>query len=133
MSIVQGIIRGFIGEWGMKVGDWYYQNSLWINGAILLYALLIYTSWKNYQSIKQFLIDSMTEQLSPKVKSWSKSEINRHSKDIEIPWDKARKKILVPLLTNAGNFLPKFASGKLIRELFPREAILNSLHEINKK
>lgn len=133
MSIVQSIIRGFIGEWGMKVGAFYYEHGLLINGILLFYALLLSIAWNNYQKGKQFLIDALTEQLSPKMKTWSKSEINRNIKNLDIPWDEARKKMRIPLLTNAGNFLPKFASKKLVMDLFPQEALINSLREINKK
>ncbi|WP_139044436.1 hypothetical protein [Leptolinea tardivitalis] len=132
MSIVQSIIHGFIGDFGMKVGDLYYANSLWINGIILFYALIVYISWRNYERVHEVIISSILEQLEPKLKNWSKSEITRNLKSVSIPWDKARKTIKIPLLAKSGTFLPKFASMGTIMALFPSDVLIQILREKKK-
>jgi hypothetical protein len=133
MSIVQGIIKGFIGNWGMKVVEFYYNNSLWINGIILLYALVIFIAWKNYRIVSDFLINNISEQLAPKAKTWSKSEVTRNLKSIEIPWLDARKRLTIPLLAKKDYFIPTIASVETIQKLFPQDVLIKVLQETNKK
>jgi hypothetical protein len=133
MSIVQGILKGFIGNWGMQAIDFYYEHSLWINGVILLYALVLYIAWRNYRKINEYLLQTITDQLEQKVKTWSKTEITRNLKTIEIPWEDARKKITIPLLAKSGSFLLNIASIKTIEKLFSRDVLINLLKEKNKK
>lgn len=133
MSIVQGIIQGFLGNWGMKLADFYYQNSLLINGIILFYALIIFVSWKNYRNVFDFLIENITEQMKPKAKSWSKSEVTRNMRSVEFPWLEARKKIIIPLLAKTDHFIPMIASVETIKKLFPQEMLIKVVQESNKK
>jgi hypothetical protein len=133
MSIVQGILQGFLGDWGMKVGDWYMANSLWINGIILFYALLISICWKNYSTVSNFLRRSLIDQISPKMKTWTKAEINKNLKSIEIPWEAARKKMFIPIMAKSGSYLPKFASIDFLQGTFNQDFMVESLRDINKK
>jgi hypothetical protein len=122
MSIVQGIIKGFIGNWGVKIGEIYYEYSLWINGAILLYALIIFLAWKNYRTISSFIIDDISEKMTPNAKTWSKTEIARNLKSIKIP-----------LLAKTDYFIPTIASVETIQKLFPQDVLIKVLQETNKK
>ncbi|HEX7555736.1 MAG TPA: hypothetical protein VF338_03855 [Leptolinea sp.] len=133
MSIVLGIIKGFIGNWGINVINFYFDNSLWINAIILFYALIMSICWRNYQTIKMFLIENITGHLETKVKSWSKTEISRNMKSTQIPWGDARKKIKIPILAKSGSFLPIIASEEAIMKLFPKDVLINSIRETNKK
>ncbi len=133
MSIVQGIIKGFIGNWGMKVGEFYYDNSLWINGIILFYAVVIFIAWKNYRTVSDFLIQNISEQLEPKAKTWSKSEVTRNMRSIEIPWIEARKRLLIPILAKTDYFIPSIASVEAIKKLFPPDVLIKVVQETNKK
>jgi hypothetical protein len=132
MSIVQGIIKGFIGNWGMKLSEFYYEYSLWINGVILLYALVIFISWKNYRIVFDFLIKNISDQLAPKAKTWSKSEVTRNLKSIEIPWAEARKQVKIPLLAKTDYFIPTIASVETIQKLFPQDVLIKVVQETNK-
>src|SRR5512133_1245605 len=133
MSIVQGIIKGFIGNWGVKIGEIYYEYSLWINGAILLYALIIFLAWKNYRTISSFIIDDISEKMTPNAKTWSKTEIARNLKSIEIPWAEARNLLKIPLLAKTDYFIPTIASVETIQKLFPQDVLIKVLQETNKK
>lgn len=117
----------------MKMGDFYYANSLWINGIILVYALVIFISWKNYRTIFDFLVQNISEQLSPKAKTWSKSEIARNMKTIEIPWKEARKQARIPLLAKTDYFIPTIASAETIQKLIPQDVLIKVVQETNKK
>jgi hypothetical protein len=133
MSIVQGILQGFLGNWGMKLVDFYYQNGLWINGIILLYALIIFVAWKNYRNVLEFLIENITEQMTPRSKTWSKSEVTRNMRSVEIPWVEARKKITIPLMAKTDYFIPSIASIETIKKLYPKELLIKVVQENNKK
>jgi hypothetical protein len=133
MSIVLGIIRGFIGSWGMAVGDFYMANSLWINGTILLYALIISTCWRNYEILKKHLMTSVTNQLDQKRKSWSKAEISKSITSAQISWESTKKQIRIPLIAKSGTYLPIYASVEAIEKLFPKEELINSIRNSNKK
>lgn len=128
-----GIIKGFIGDLGLKLIDLYYQNSMWINGVVLVYALVIFIAWKNYRNVYDFIIQDLSEKIAPKAKTWSKNEVTRNLKSIEIPWIEARKKIKIPFLAKTDHFIPTIASVETIQKLFPQDDLIKILHEINKK
>jgi hypothetical protein len=133
MSIVMSIIKGFIGDWGVNAVKFYFDNSLYINGVLLLYALLISICWKNYQKINIFLVKSITSQIETKVKKWNKSEINRNIVVDQIPWEAAIKLLKLPFLAKSGNFIPFMASKATIEKLFPLDELILSIIETNKK
>jgi len=133
MSIILGILQGFIGNWGMKTIEFYYENSLWINSILLLYALVLSIAWRNYQAVKRYLLLSITSQLESKVKSWSKAEISKNLKITQFPWESARKQIKVPLLAKSGSLLPIFASEAAIEKMFPKDVLIKIIRETNKK
>jgi hypothetical protein len=132
MSIVLGIIKGFIGNWGMKAIDLYMANSLWINGILLLYALIISTSWRNYETLKNHLMRSVTNQLDQKRKSWSKAEISKSIMNAQISWESTKKQIRIPIIAKSGTYLPIYASVHAIEKLFPKEELINSIRNSNK-
>jgi hypothetical protein len=133
MSIVLGIIKGFIGSWGLNAVDFYMANSLWINGSILLYALIISTCWRNYETIKKSILQSITSQLELKGKSWSKAEISRSINSAQISWESEKKHIRIPLIAKSGSYMPKFASVEAIEKLFPKDLLINTIRNSNKK
>ncbi|NLE02892.1 MAG: hypothetical protein GX640_23740 [Fibrobacter sp.] len=133
MSIIRGIIQGFIGEWGVKMGDWYFANSLWINGALLFYALLIYIARKNYQTVTDFLLQSISDEISPNMKTWSKSEISKNIKHIKIPWDDARKKAIIPLFAKSDSYFPRLISIDQIKNTYSTDFFIESLKKMNIK
>jgi len=132
MSIVLGIIKGFIGNWGMIVIDYYLANSLWINGILLIYALLISTCWRNYGSVKKYLINDVSNLLEPKIKSWSRAEISKNLKSSQIPWESAKKQLKIPIIAKSGSYIPRFASVEVMEKLFPKEMFFNLIHDFNK-
>ena len=133
MSIVQGIIQGFIGNWGMKAVEIYFENSLWINSILLFYALVLWIARRNYTTVNAYLSGSITNQLEQKVRSWSKTEISRYIKQTQIPWGAASKQLKVPILAKSGSFLPIIASERAIEKLFPKDVLIKTIHEKNKK
>jgi hypothetical protein len=133
MSIVQGIIKGFIGNWGMSIVDFYYSNSLWINGILLLYALVISISWRNYATIRTYLLNNITSQMEPKIKTWSKTEIARNIKMTQIPWELAKMQLKVPIIAKSGSMLPVIASKEVIEKLFPINDLIITIRDTKKK
>jgi hypothetical protein len=47
-EIVMGYVSMMLGPSGMKILDWYVQNNLYVNGAIVTFALL-YTFFPNHR------------------------------------------------------------------------------------
>jgi hypothetical protein len=127
------IIKGFIGDWGVNAVKFYYDNSLYINGIILLYALLISICWRNYQKIHTFLMKNISGQLESKIKNWNKSEISRHIKTVQIPWDDTVKLLSIPFIAKSGKIYPLFASKETIEKMFPMDELILSILESNKK
>lgn len=133
MSIVMGIVQGFIGTAGMKILEFYTNNSLWINGIILFYALIIFVAWKNYRTVYFFLLENLTEQMAPKAKTWSKSEVTKNMRNVEIPWNAACKKAVIPLIAKTDYFIPSFVSEEVIKKLFPQDFLIKIVQEGNKE
>ena len=54
--MVDVMVRGFLGEWGQALLNFYQQNSVWINALLLLYFLIVIFSQNNYKHTLASLI-----------------------------------------------------------------------------
>jgi hypothetical protein len=127
------IIKGFIGDWGVNAIKFYYDKSLYINGVILLYALLIYICWRNYLTVNSFLVKNITRQIEPNIKKWNKSEVTKNIKSIQIPWEEAIKVIKFPFIAKSGKLIPIIASRESVEKLFPVDELILSIIEVKNK
>jgi hypothetical protein len=95
--MVYVVVRSFLGPWGSALLDYYVQNSLYINGIILLYVLLLTISRRNYLSISNLLIRDLNDKIS--YNKDEKIQIRTMLSKIQIPWNDYIKATLFPFIT----------------------------------
>jgi hypothetical protein len=123
--MIFGIIRGFLGEFGRVVLDFYLANSLSINSLVLIYGLFIFFSRRNYLAIWQrtlFNIGFDPEKQNHKLKI-SKSLYKK------IDWQEISNSIWFPFITAPGKWNLELKNEKSLKILFSIENIRNLLSQ----
>ena len=123
-KMVDSFIRGILGEFGSNLLDFYREYSLWINGIILLYFLLVVLAWGNYRRILQALssqvMQEYTDQLSKKK---TQQEIEAFLKKKSIPWETCFTISRYPFVTPPGRFTLYLKTKSSMPKLFPVELL----------
>ncbi len=101
--MIIGLIRGTIGTWGSAILDFYVSNGLWINGFILLYALLVVLARRAFDLGWQSLVTSLQSQQGRQFvgKNW-KSMI-KAMESSNLPWDRVLGRNWFPFMTPPGS------------------------------
>ena len=129
--MIDAFIRSFIGEWGSALLDFYIENSLWINGILLLYVLLIVLSRRNYRIVLYSLCVSLNTKYQSQVKGKDRNQLVRILNKIEIPWDDALKSSSFPMITSPRGLLPKYKNIKTLQRLYSNETLVETLIELS--
>ena len=129
--MIDAFIRSFIGEWGSALLDFYIENSLWINGILLLYVLLIVLSRRNYRIVLYSLCVSLNTKYQSQVKGKDRNQLVRILSNIEIPWDDALKSSSFPMITSPRGLLPKYKNIKTLQRLYSNETLVETLIELS--
>ena len=129
--MIDAFIRSFIGEWGAGLLDFYIENSLWINGILLLYVLLIVLSRRNYRIVLYSLFVSLNTKYQSQVKGTDRKQLGRILTKVEIPWDDALKSSSFPLITSPKGLLPKYKNTKTLQSLYSNETLADTLIDLS--
>ena len=119
--MVYAFIRNYIGGFGRALMDFYVANSLVINGLILVYALLVFLAHRNYfYAIERIIVELGL------IKQGEKNKLVRkvNSTDLSnLQWDKVRKNIWFPFISEPKKWTFKFFSADYLRSEFSQETI----------
>jgi hypothetical protein len=130
--MIDVIVRSFIGEWGQRALDFYVENSLWINGLILLYFVIIVIARRNYRFIIISLVEDLKNKYGNKLKGENPSQISKQLQRLEIPWETALKTSSFPFVTPPGGFRPHWKSEKTFHRLLSNELLAEVIIESSK-
>lgn len=130
--MVDVILRSFIGEWGGRILDFYVENSLWINGIVLLYFLFIVFARRNYRHIIISLVQNLKEKYSNQLKGENPKQISKQLTRLDIPWDEALKTSSFPFVTPPGGFRPYLKNEKTFHKLLSNETLAEVIIESSK-
>lgn len=128
--MINAVIRSMIGSWGNVLLDQYIANGLWINTLILLYALLVSISRRNYDNNLKTLIISLQEHYGQQIAKKGRGSILEKLKNSPIPWSESIKSSAIPFLTPPGSFrlyqnnpqnFERFVSLEKLAELLQQE------------
>ncbi len=86
-----------LGKGGSAFLDFYLQNSLWINGLIFLYILLLIVSRRVYRQTLDYLCAWAEESLAGKG-SQDIYHLAATLRSMHIPWESAKKIAMFPLI-----------------------------------
>ena len=121
--MIFGIIRGFLGEFGRVVLDFYLANSLSINSLVLVYGLFIFFSRQNYLAIWRKILLKIG--FDPEKQN-QKLKISKPLYE-KIDWKEIANSIWFPFITAPGKWNLKVKNEKNLKVLFSLENIQNLL------
>jgi hypothetical protein len=125
--MIDGFIRATLGPVGVTVLDFYIANSLWINGLVLLYGLLVVLARRSFELSRQSLINSLQNQYGPRFEQRKPEAVLRILKKLSIPWKDALVSSSFPFITPPGSIriFPKRLAT--LQKLLPLETLAQFL------
>lgn len=119
--MIFAIIRSSIGSYGRAMMDFYIANSFPINAIILLYALIVFVSQRNYLfALHEIFVDLALIKEGEKGVLLRKVSKSDHQK---ISWDQLRKRVWFPLIAVPGRWTFQVCTTKYFIEEFTVEKI----------
>lgn len=128
--MIDAFIRSILGDWGNVLLDFYIANSLWINGIILLYALLVVLAHRNYKQITSSVVLFLNEKYGSQLQKKGKGSLVQMVKKACIPWNVILKKSWIPFITPPGSIRLYLSNEKTIDKLLPLEKIAELTQKI---
>jgi hypothetical protein len=129
--MVDTVIRGMLGTWGQALYDFYLQYSLYINAALLIYAVLIVLARRNYHLIQRALLQSLKNQYPALIDRKTEKQIAAALKKQSIPWEQAIQASRYPFLTTSHGITPHIKNIPTLQRLFPLETLAGLLTRSN--
>jgi hypothetical protein len=125
--MIDSFIRGILGPLGSRVLDFYIANGLWINGLLLLYALLVVLARRTFDLGRQFLVETIQKEYGPQIEHQKSESILKVLRNISIPWERAIGSSPFPLITPPGSMLVYPKNLATFQRLVPPEKIAELL------
>ncbi|MBN1266102.1 MAG: hypothetical protein JXA25_11455 [Anaerolineales bacterium] len=126
--MIDAIIRSFLGGFGGKVLDFYSEHSLWINGTILLYALLVIIGRSSYSSLLRAMTTELLRMNPDTLKNKSVQSLQSIFARIELPWNTVVKKVSFPFLVPPKKMRPYFKNPENAARLIPPEILAETIY-----
>jgi hypothetical protein len=127
--MIDGFIRATLGTSGAAILDFYIANSVWINGLILLYALLVVLARRTFDRSRQSLIASLQSRHGQQFEGRKPGAILKLLGMIPIPWDQALANSSFPFMTPPGSIWLYPRSPATLHKLLPPEKLAELLLE----
>ena len=121
--MIYAFIRATLGPIGVAVLDFYIANSLWINGLVLLYGLLVVLAQRSFERSCQTLVGDLQSQYGQQFQQKSPKSVLNTLKKISIPWDRALGSSSFPLMTPPGSIRIYPKSLRTFQRFLPLEKL----------
>jgi hypothetical protein len=102
-SMIFIFIRSTIGTFGNALLDFYIANSIWINGLVLLYGLLVVFSRHSFNLSQQLLLSSLQSRYGGELDKKRPASVLNILKKANIPWEEALRRTSIPFMTPPGS------------------------------
>jgi hypothetical protein len=130
--MINVMVRGFLGEWGQALLNFYQQYSFWINAIILLYFLIVILSQQNFkQTLANLIVDIEIKYPGQFEKKTSK-EIVRMLCKKEIPWEMVINNSKWPLIATPRQFYPRIRNGSSVKTLITLDVLSEEIFNKHK-
>jgi hypothetical protein len=130
--MIDVLVRGFLGEWGQAILDFYQQNSVWINAIILLYFLIVILSQNNYKQTLTSLILAIEEKYPGQFDKKTSKEIIRILGKKELPWQAVINTSKWPFIATPRQFYPHAKNESSLKKLITIEILAKAIFERHK-
>src|SRR4030042_4024219 len=97
--MIEVVVRSMLGKGGSAFLDFYLQNSLWINGLIFLYAIILIISRMVYRQTLEYICAWADEKLTGGG-TLEQKQLIAAIKRMQIPWDKATRTSVFPFIAH---------------------------------
>lgn len=125
--MVDVMVRGFLGEWGQAILNFYQQNSVWINAIIMLYFLVVILSQNNYKQTLANLILAIENNYPGQFEKKTSKEIARMLNKKEIPWQVVLNTSKWPFIATPRQFYPQARNESSLKKLIPIEILAEAI------
>jgi hypothetical protein len=127
--MVNAFIRSMIGSWGNVILDFYLANGFWINGLLLLYALLVVFSRRNFDNSLQLLLFSLQKEFGEQFAKKGPGSLMEILKKAAIPWAAALTKSPLPFITPPGSFRLYPKNAQTFQKFITLEKLVDLLQQ----
>ena len=128
-TMIFGFIRSTLGTFGNVLLDFYIANSIWINGLILLYALLVVLSRRSFDLSRQLLLSSLQSQYGNQLQKKGPGSVLKTLKKTNIPWKEALGRTSIPFLTPPGSIRIYPKNLETFQKFVPLEKLAELLRQ----
>ena len=129
VAMVDLVVRSVLGPWGSMLLDAYIQNSLWINSILVIYALVVIFSRRNYSRI----LTQFAQHLSA-TNTFKKNQAQHIQKQLQkagIPWDAALGFSSFPFIAPPGSLRLYSANPKSLQKTMTDEILAETIAQSN--
>jgi len=130
--MIDVMVRGFLGEWGQAILNFYQQNSAWINAIILLYFFIVILSQNNYKQSLAGLIVAIEENFPGQFDKKTSNEIIRILGKKDIPWQAVMNISKWPFIATPRQFYPRAKNETSLKKLIPIEILAEAIFNRHK-
>jgi len=126
------IVRGFLGEWGQAILNFYQQYSFWINAIILFYFLMVILSQRNFKQTLENLIIAIENKYPGQFEKKTNKEIARILGKKEIPWEEVLNNSKWPLIATPRQFYPRLKDETSLKKLISLDVLSEAIFNKHK-
>lgn len=130
--MIDVMVRGFLGEWGQAILNFYQQNSVWINAIILLYFMIVILSQNNYKQTLAGLIRAIEENFPGQFDKKTSKEIVRILGKKELPWQAVMNTSKWPFIATPRQFYPHARNESSLKKLITIEILAEAIFNRHK-
>ena len=128
--MIDAIIRGSFGAFGSALLDFYIQYSLWINGIILVYTLILVIAKRGYSVIKDAILQKVIQQHGETVLLKNENNFRRVMARTDLDWESISQQTKIPIFSTSKSFLFRIKSSTSIKETFTPEKIYSLIMDL---
>lgn len=125
--MIDALVRRYLGTSGSVVLDFYVQYSLWINGLLFLYVLLVILARRNYGQVVKYILSDFIQQHGDKLSRKSPKEIRALLLKWKIPWENGMQAGWFPFISTPRGILLYLKSGRTFKKIFPVEVLVEAV------
>jgi len=100
-------VTSLTGSWGPALLSAYEANSLWINGAVILYGLVLLLTWQNTDRIADALVRQIVAQAHRAQGSRHGAKRKVRLSALHLSWDEALSEGRFPLIARQMDLVPR--------------------------
>lgn len=121
--MIDAVLRSMIGSWGNWLLDQYIANALWINGLILIYALLVMLARRNFKITLQFFLEYLQKEYGTQLQGKNKRQVTKFLSRVTLPWQAALQNVSLPLIASPHSVRVYLTTESTLRKIFQPEIL----------